>query len=263
MAEGERGRPTKLTPLIKKIVLMALEGGATRKTAAEMAKVSPRTFQLWLRLGLSPDADPEYREFRTDVLRAEAEAVLSCVDLIRKAGKKDWRAAAWWLERHCPEYAKTKTFEPTEEEVFEEEEEFKEWARHPIQAEPLAPPPTASADSPDPVRVPVPATPAVPATPINTITEPCASACETPAPCAAKPTPVANSSTANRGNPRPAAIPANTGRPSDHSAKPKRPSPASAPVNSPSKPKPKRGSGPIETGSHRPSRSQRRPLCRA
>ncbi|OWK38574.1 hypothetical protein [Fimbriiglobus ruber] len=94
MAEGERGRPTKLTPLIKKVVLMALEGGATRKTAAEMAKVSPRTLQLWLRLGLSPDAEAEYREFRTEVLRAEAEAVLSCVDLIRKAGKKDWRAAA-------------------------------------------------------------------------------------------------------------------------------------------------------------------------
>ncbi|OWK34795.1 hypothetical protein [Fimbriiglobus ruber] len=130
MAEGERGRPTKLTPLARKIILTALEGGGTRKTAAEMAKVSLRTLQLWLRLGLQPDAEAEYREFRTDVLRAEAEAILSCVDLIRKAAKKDWRAAAWWLERHCPEYARNKTFEPTRDEDAEEP------TSHPIAATP-------------------------------------------------------------------------------------------------------------------------------
>ncbi|OWK45637.1 hypothetical protein [Fimbriiglobus ruber] len=282
MAEGERGRPTKLTLLAQKIILMALEGGTTRRTAAERAGVSPRTLQLWLRVGLSPDADPEYREFRVEVLRAEARAVLECVEIVRNAAHKDWKAAAWWLERHCPEYAKNKTFEPAEdEEELEElmrlsalaEPNTKSNEQQPLTAAanstvnsstdelPISPLPTESAHSPEPVQIPVPATPATLATPTGPIAEPCVPGRETPAPSAANPIPGVGPSTSHRVEPRPAAVPTPAERSADRAANPSCPTPASAPVNPPNQSNPRRGPGSKESGGHRPSRSPRRPLC--
>ncbi|OWK45155.1 hypothetical protein [Fimbriiglobus ruber] len=282
MAEGERGRPTKLTPLAQKIILMMLEGGTTRRTAAERAGVSPRTLQLWLRLGLLPNADLEYREFRVNVLRAEARAVLECVEIVRKAAHKDWKAAAWWLERHCPEYAKNKTFEPAEDE-----DELEELMRLSALAEPntepseqqppvaaanstvnsskdvspISPLPTESAHSPEPVRIPVPATPATPATPTSPIAAPCAPGREMPASSAANPVPGVGPSTSHRVEPRSAAVPAPAERSADRAANPSGPTPVSAPVNPPNQSNPRRGPAPKKSGSHRPARSPHRPLC--
>jgi len=43
-----------------------------------------------------------YREFREAVKRAEAEAEAEGVAIINTAGRKEWQARAWLLERKAP-----------------------------------------------------------------------------------------------------------------------------------------------------------------
>ena len=68
--------------------------------AARFAGISPRTLHRWLRLGRKKGP---YRAFRRAVYRALAQAEIRDVLVINKAGPKDWRAAAWKLERRWPE----------------------------------------------------------------------------------------------------------------------------------------------------------------
>ena len=45
-----------------------------------------------------------FLDFLDKVERAKAEAITKKVAVIAKSGNDgDWRAAAWWLERHMPE----------------------------------------------------------------------------------------------------------------------------------------------------------------
>lgn len=45
----------------------------------------------------------EFRDFRNAVKRAEAQAEEARLNTIIIAAKKNWTAAAWWLERKFPE----------------------------------------------------------------------------------------------------------------------------------------------------------------
>lgn len=95
-------RPSKLTPLVQERIVKALQAGAHPETAARYAGTDRSTYYRWLERG-DPDGtesrDAPYREFRLAVEQAEAEAELRDVGLIAKAGKHDWRAVAWRLER--------------------------------------------------------------------------------------------------------------------------------------------------------------------
>jgi hypothetical protein len=42
--------------------------------------------------------------------RAEAHAIGKLVRVISAAAKKDWRAAAWWLERRCAEFSRRSAY---------------------------------------------------------------------------------------------------------------------------------------------------------
>lgn len=98
-------RPTKLTPTVREKILLALAAGCTRKHAAALA-------------GISEDSFARYRakdkKLAAAVVRAEAEAVVACCLAIRRAAEKGkWRAAAWWLERRCPEeWGRQRAFAP-------------------------------------------------------------------------------------------------------------------------------------------------------
>jgi hypothetical protein len=70
-------------------VLQALKAGNTRRAAAAYAGVGHETFYRWL----------ESETFRDAVTRAEAHAEVSWETGVAAAGKKDWRALAWLLER--------------------------------------------------------------------------------------------------------------------------------------------------------------------
>ena len=96
------GRPTKFTEETRKKILWALRLGNYRKTAAEYAGISERTLGDWLLQG-SEQEDTDFGDFRKEVLEAEQAAEVRALGVIQQAANRDWKAAAWYLERKFPE----------------------------------------------------------------------------------------------------------------------------------------------------------------
>ena len=97
------GRPTKFTPERTDKLLQALRGGNYRDTACKYAGISHQTLLNWLKIGHQPDAPPEYLEFVEAVEKAEADAEVFDIALIRQAAQGgNWQAAAWIRERKDP-----------------------------------------------------------------------------------------------------------------------------------------------------------------
>ena len=103
-------RQRKLLDEVKRgQVLALLSVGCSRKFAAGFVGCSRWT--LW---GMAK----QDRQFAADLKRAEAQAEVLHLQQIAAAGKKDWRASAWWLERKLPErYALRKPRVMTVEQV--------------------------------------------------------------------------------------------------------------------------------------------------
>ena len=112
---AKRGRPSKFTPERTEKVLHALRAGNYRETACRYAGISYTTFRKWLMTAEQPDAPPEYIEFAEAVEKAEADAEIFDLAIIRRASqdqhddngdlvsKGSWQAAAWIRERKNPE----------------------------------------------------------------------------------------------------------------------------------------------------------------
>jgi transposase len=75
--------------------------GVTIEAAAQSEGVSKKTVYNWRNAGRK--GDPKFVEFAAalDAALAKAE-VVQTLNVI-KMGAKDWKAAAWWLERRNPE----------------------------------------------------------------------------------------------------------------------------------------------------------------
>ena len=101
-AEKTFGRPSKLTPDVEAKVCQAIRAGNYIETAAAYAGVSKDTLYAWLKRGASVRSGP-YRHFSDAVSAALATAEVSAVAAVAKGAGKDWRAAAWMLERTRPE----------------------------------------------------------------------------------------------------------------------------------------------------------------
>lgn len=87
-------RPTKLTQEVRAALIKALRAGMTRTEAAACAGVSYDSLKRW------HDANPDFADA---LRRADAEAVMEAVEAIQHASWRQWRAAAWWLERRYPQ----------------------------------------------------------------------------------------------------------------------------------------------------------------
>jgi hypothetical protein len=96
------GRPSKLTTEITGRVLSAIRCGAPNKVACEAAGIAEETMYGWLRRA---DDEPgsEYSEFSEQLKRARQEGIAARLAIIQKASTRDWRAAAWLLERDLPD----------------------------------------------------------------------------------------------------------------------------------------------------------------
>jgi hypothetical protein len=98
------GRPSKLTAQRFTRLVAAVAVGATYRQACDFAGIEYRTLRRWLVRGAQDEAPPEFREFCHAIKKAEATAVLRCLERINAAAASGvWQAAAWLLERRYPD----------------------------------------------------------------------------------------------------------------------------------------------------------------
>lgn len=100
------GRPIKLDAHTIEIIAAATRAGHPRHAAATAAGIHTRTLYTWLAQA-EADADEGlatvYAQLHHALARAEAEAEVRMVELVRAHAVGDWKAAAWILERRHPE----------------------------------------------------------------------------------------------------------------------------------------------------------------
>lgn len=96
------GRPPKLTPEVMDVVVNAIAAGNYMDTAAALAGVDKVSLYRWIKKGANATRGIK-RDFYKRVTEAMARAEARGVTGISIAAQKDWKAAAWLLERR---YAK-------------------------------------------------------------------------------------------------------------------------------------------------------------
>jgi len=85
------------------MLIEALQAGAYRKDACRAAGIHYNTLLAWEKKGES-ESSGEFVEFLDALRMAEAEAVITNIDVITRAAQDgDWRAAAWFLEHKYPD----------------------------------------------------------------------------------------------------------------------------------------------------------------
>ena len=97
------GRPTLLNPTRQAALLEAIEQGMPLKQAAAVAGMSYDTLNNWQNRGENESAPEKFRQFCQLLRHSQAVAMQVHVSSINEAAKRDWRAAAWMLERRFPE----------------------------------------------------------------------------------------------------------------------------------------------------------------
>lgn len=94
------GRPTKLTPALRKAIIKHIRAGNYVESSAKACGVPPRTLYRWLQVGRGehptlPATEP-YKTFAEDIEVALAEAEIESVEVVRSSD--DWRAAMAYLQ---------------------------------------------------------------------------------------------------------------------------------------------------------------------
>jgi len=92
------GRKSKFTGPVKDRIIEALRAGTTYEIAAQFAGISRSTLYEWIKKGEQEETGP-YRTFSDNIKKAEAEGAVVHLGTIAQASAKDWKAAAWILER--------------------------------------------------------------------------------------------------------------------------------------------------------------------
>ena len=99
------GRPTSLTAAVQRAIVETLRAGNYIDTACKVAGVKRQTFYNWVERGKAGESP--FAEFFDACEKALSDAESSAVKSIQVAGKKNWQALAWWLERrHRARWAK-------------------------------------------------------------------------------------------------------------------------------------------------------------
>jgi hypothetical protein len=112
----KKGRPTKLSPEVTKMISDAIRAGNYIEVAAAYANIDKATFYDWLKKGqrlkvklakkpdyLIDEEEQAFIDFSNATKKALADAEVRDVILIGEAAKRSWQAAAWRLERKFPE----------------------------------------------------------------------------------------------------------------------------------------------------------------
>lgn len=98
MAKRKRGQPCKITPELTERFAHAIRLGMRYIDACRYVGISQRTWSHWQNRGAM--GEEPYATFLSAVKTAETEGMLACLESIERAHRnKDWKAAAWLLER--------------------------------------------------------------------------------------------------------------------------------------------------------------------
>lgn len=91
-------------------IVLCLEAGSTIETAAGTVGISSRSIYDWLARAEEhadsdsiPTGEEKFVQFSQAVTRAREGVVVLALKGILEAGKEDWRAWAWYLERSRPD----------------------------------------------------------------------------------------------------------------------------------------------------------------
>lgn len=108
MAEKKNkgGRKSKIDAELIEKASTLVRSGCFNDTVAHFLGISPRTLYNWMEWGREAQEKEEwneYRHFYERMRQAESHAEASCVMGIFKAGKRQWQAFAWYLERKYPD----------------------------------------------------------------------------------------------------------------------------------------------------------------
>ena len=95
------GRPSDLTPTLRDKFCALVEEGHWLRTAAAACNIDESTVYSWIRRGKA--GENPYAEFYDQLEQANAKVEQEALGKVRAAGKKQWKAAAWILERRFPE----------------------------------------------------------------------------------------------------------------------------------------------------------------
>jgi hypothetical protein len=93
-----KGNTYKFVEETAKRILLSIRGGNFPEVAAAAAGISRATLLDWLKRGRR-GASPALRDFAAEYEKAEAQAEEMAIAGITGAGRRDWRAYAWRLER--------------------------------------------------------------------------------------------------------------------------------------------------------------------
>lgn len=91
------GKPTRLTPAIQDAICALVNAGAPLPHAARACGVPWPTVKDWLKKGRA--GKQPYADFVAAWQQAKARWVAGAVMRVTKASDKNWKAAAWLLER--------------------------------------------------------------------------------------------------------------------------------------------------------------------
>jgi len=101
---SKRGRKDlRNNPDIVRGLEKSLLAGMSQKAACEYVMISVSTFCRWMAEGETAPKGSKSREFLECMEKAKSEAIHRNLLQIQRAAAKDWRAAAWFLERRYPE----------------------------------------------------------------------------------------------------------------------------------------------------------------
>lgn len=116
--KAARGRPTKLTPKLRDEFVSHIRRGCYIETACHLTGISKQSVFTWLKLGKNEDSRGKHRIFMDLVRKAQSETEQSLLQMVDGHAEKDWKAAAWRLERMKP-----KRYGPARLKVQEDEQQ--------------------------------------------------------------------------------------------------------------------------------------------
>jgi len=107
MTKRSRGRPSKLTQVIKNKLFSMIKIGVPLETACACCGLDYSTVRGWIQRGENTHPTrpqtAEYIDFVDGYNNAVGECECNLVAQIQKASSKDWKAAAWLLSRRHPQ----------------------------------------------------------------------------------------------------------------------------------------------------------------